>query len=63
MARPVVNKFDLTLNLSIALFVAGLILGFTEFFKAYLGWLNVSVILSGNLIFLFVSLYKARILL
>ena len=57
MARPVVNKFDLTLNLSIALFVAGLILGFTEFFKAYLGWLNVSVILSGNLIFLFVSLY------
>lgn len=51
------NKFDLTLNLSITLFAVGLILGFTEFFKAYLDWLNVSVILFGNLIFLFVTLY------
>ena len=57
MARSVVKKFDLTLNLSISLFAVGFSLGFTEFFRAYSDWLNVSVILIGDLIFLFVTLY------
>ena len=51
------KKFDLTLNLSISLFAVGFSLGFTEFFRAYSDWLNASVILFGDLIFLFVTLY------
>lgn len=57
MVCSVVNQFNLSLNLSIASFAIGIVLGVTEFFEAYLHWLNLSVIMLSNLIALFVTLY------